>query len=284
MAVIGLGQMGARLAQAFLAAGYRTTVWNRTDAKADALVAQGAVRAASAAEAVGAAPLAVVCLTGHHAVRDVLATSTLQGRTVVNLASGAPDEARDLAAWVSGHGAAYLDGAAMSGTRLVGPREALFIFSGSADAFAEHQGGLASLGNAVHLGADPALASLYDGALFGLAWGTLAGFYHAVALVAAEGVDATGFASVATSHMPFVTSLMTEHARQIQDGRYPDDDGTVDVHAAAMAHLLHASAAAGIRTDVPELFTNLLERASAAGHGAAGVASTITTLSKGAAA
>ncbi len=30
VSVIGLGQMGTRLAQAFLAAGHATTVWNRT--------------------------------------------------------------------------------------------------------------------------------------------------------------------------------------------------------------------------------------------------------------
>ncbi|MFC3550435.1 NAD(P)-binding domain-containing protein [Lysobacter cavernae] len=37
--VIGLGQMGSTLAQLLLDSGYRVTVWNRTEAKADALVA-----------------------------------------------------------------------------------------------------------------------------------------------------------------------------------------------------------------------------------------------------
>jgi hypothetical protein len=80
--------------------------------------------------------------------------------------------------------------------------------------------------------------------------------------------------------MPFVTSLLTEHARQIEEGRYPDDDGTVDVHAAAMDHLIHASAAAGVRTDVPDLFRGLLEVAATGGHGADGIASTAQALSK----
>ncbi|MEW1846495.1 NAD(P)-binding domain-containing protein [Nonomuraea angiospora] len=281
VSVIGLGQMGTRLAQAFLAAGYQTVVWNRTRAKVDALVAQGATAAATIAEA-AAAPLVVVCLTSYDAVREALdpVRDDLRGKTVVNLTSGTPDTAREMSAWLSGHGAGYLDGAAMSGTRLVGRPEALFVLSGDADAFAAHRVALASLGNTVHLGADPALASVYDGALFSLAWGALAGFYHAVALVSAEGVAPTSFAQAAAGHMPFVTSLLTEHARQIEEGRYPDDDGTVDVHAAAMDHLIHASAAAGVRTDVPELFRALLELAATGGHGADGIASTAQALSK----
>ncbi|MFI0934736.1 hypothetical protein ACH4RG_23825 [Streptomyces sp. NPDC021019] len=40
------------------------------------------------------------------------------------------------------------------------------------------------------------------------------------------GVDPAAVAAVATGHMPFVTSLMSDHARQIENGNFPDDDGT----------------------------------------------------------
>src|ERR1700751_4768577 len=48
---IGLGHMGAGMAANLLKAGHRVTVYNRTPAKADALVAQGAQRAADIADA-----------------------------------------------------------------------------------------------------------------------------------------------------------------------------------------------------------------------------------------
>ncbi|MFI5715535.1 NAD(P)-dependent oxidoreductase [Nocardia sp. NPDC051750] len=284
VSVIGLGQMGTRLAQAFLAAGYTTTVWNRSTAKSDALVAQGALRAATVQAAVTASPLVVVCLPDYPTVQGVLGpvAENLRGRTLVNLTSGTPQEAADAADRAAGHGAAYLDGAAMSGTRLVGRPEALFVFSGSRDAFDTYEPVLRSLGNSVHLGADPALAPVYDTALFGLAWGTLAGFYHSLALVGSAGVDPAAFATVATAHMPFITSLLTEHARQAQSGVFPDDDGTVEVHRAAIAHLAHTSATHGIRTEVPGLFRSLLEQAAADGHGASGIASVVETIAKGA--
>ncbi|WSY17535.1 NAD(P)-binding domain-containing protein (plasmid) [Embleya sp. NBC_00896] len=50
--------MGSSIAAVFLAAGYRTTVWNRPAAKAEPLVAQGALRAETAAGAIAASPLA----------------------------------------------------------------------------------------------------------------------------------------------------------------------------------------------------------------------------------
>ena len=128
---------------------------------------------------------------------------------------------------------------------------------------------------ATHLGADPGLASLYDAALFGMNWGVLSGFLHAAALVGAEGVGATEFASVATGYLPFVTGLLPDIARQIEEGRYPNDDGALEVHAAAMDHLIHTSLDHGIGADVPKFVKDLHERGIAAGHGADGMASLI---------
>jgi 3-hydroxyisobutyrate dehydrogenase-like beta-hydroxyacid dehydrogenase len=48
---IGLGQMGAAMARNLLKAGHEVTVWNRSPGKADALVADGASRAATPADA-----------------------------------------------------------------------------------------------------------------------------------------------------------------------------------------------------------------------------------------
>ncbi len=42
--VVGLGPMGRALAGAFLAAGVRTTVWNRTPGRDTELVAEGRTR------------------------------------------------------------------------------------------------------------------------------------------------------------------------------------------------------------------------------------------------
>lgn len=95
--MLGLGDMGRALAGAFLDAGRRTVVWNRTSARADAPVARGADRAADAGEAVRAARLVVVCLLDPAAVREVLEplAEELRGRTVVDLTNGSPAQAAE---------------------------------------------------------------------------------------------------------------------------------------------------------------------------------------------
>ena len=60
--VVGLGAMGSALARAQLRAGHKVTVWNRDPHKAEPLAAEGAIAAASCAEAIAASPVVIVCL------------------------------------------------------------------------------------------------------------------------------------------------------------------------------------------------------------------------------
>jgi 3-hydroxyisobutyrate dehydrogenase-like beta-hydroxyacid dehydrogenase len=68
---IGLGNMGAAIAGNLLRAGYAVTVWNRTPAKAAALVAQGARAAVTPAEAARVG-LAITMLADDDAVWSVV--------------------------------------------------------------------------------------------------------------------------------------------------------------------------------------------------------------------
>ena len=62
---IGLGQMGAGMAANLVKAGHDVTIYNRTRAKTEALVAQGAKAAASVSDTCrGDAVITNVCLGG----------------------------------------------------------------------------------------------------------------------------------------------------------------------------------------------------------------------------
>lgn len=280
VSVLGLGALGSALARALLAAGQPTTVWNRTEGRADDLVALGASRAQTAAAAIAATEIVVVAVVDEDAVRAVLgsAAGELAGRVLVNLTSGTPEQARGLAEWASAEGAGYLDGAAMSGVRLVGGSEALFLYGGSAESFAAAESTLSAFGRVAYLGADPGIASLYDTALLGVNMALLTGFYHAVALVGSAGVDAPDFAAVATGYLPFALGLLTDHARQAGQGHYPPDEGTLEVLDAAVDHLVATSARAGLRTDVPDGVRALIQRGIAEGHGQHGPAGLIEVI------
>ncbi len=102
--------MGTALARTWLAADHPLTVWNRTPARAAALAAVGAEAADSAAEAVAANPLVLVCLMDDASVQDVLTGTDLTGKDLVNLTTGTPAQARARAEWARERGARYLDG------------------------------------------------------------------------------------------------------------------------------------------------------------------------------
>jgi len=67
---IGLGHMGVAMARNLLKAGHEVTVWNRSPGKADALVADGAGRAATPAEA-AAGEVVHTMLADDHALEAV---------------------------------------------------------------------------------------------------------------------------------------------------------------------------------------------------------------------
>ncbi|MEU9577026.1 NAD(P)-dependent oxidoreductase [Streptomyces chilikensis] len=278
--VIGLGSMGSALAAVLLERGHETTVWNRSVRKAQALVDQGAHLAATPEEAIAASPLTIACVLDYEVLHAVLdpAAGSLAGKALVNLTSGSPEQAHEADAWARSHGADYLDGAIMTTPPGVGSSETMFLYSGSHAVFETHRPTLASLGDPLHLGTDPGLASLYDAALLGLMWSTMTGWLHGTALVGTEKTPATAFTPVALRWLTTVTGFLTTYAPQVDAGRYPGDDATVDVHAAAIDHLIHAAEARGIDNALPELLRSTMERAKAAGHGSDSYASVIEVL------
>ncbi|MFF3543157.1 NAD(P)-dependent oxidoreductase [Streptomyces platensis] len=278
--VIGLGSMGSALAAVLLERGHETTVWNRSAHRAQSLVDRGARLAATPEEAIAASPLTIACVLDYevlHAVLDPVAGS-LAGKVLVNLTSGSPELAHEAAAWARSHAADYLDGAIMTTPPGVGSPEMMFLYSGSHAVFEAHRPTLATLGDPLHLGTDPGLASLYDAALLGLMWSTMTGWLHGTALVGAEKTPAMAFTPVALRWLTAVAGFLTTYASQVDAGRYPGDDATVDVQIAAIDHLIHAAAARGIDNALPELLKSAMERTKAAGHGSDSYASVIEIL------
>ncbi|QFG24308.1 NAD(P)-dependent oxidoreductase [Actinomadura sp. WMMB 499] len=281
--VLGLGMMGRALAAAFLRDGHPTTVWNRTAAKAGPLVAEGATLAASPAEAVAAAPLVVVCLSDHASVRAVLdpVGGALDGRTVANLSSGTSGEARETAAALARHGAAYLGGAIMAVPETIGTADALLVYSGPRAVFDRHEPVLRSLGTGTsHLGDEHGLASLNEMAVLSVMWHVLNGFLHGAALLGAAGVDAAAFAPLAKAGIETTAGWVADYARQIDDGEYPPLDATIDTHLTTMRHLVAESEALGVDAAPPALIAAPAERAVAAGRGGDGYAALIEQFRK----
>jgi 3-hydroxyisobutyrate dehydrogenase-like beta-hydroxyacid dehydrogenase len=72
VAVLGLGKMGAPIAERLLNAGHELTVWNRTPGRAEPLAKRGARVAASAADAVGGAEVIFSIVFDDEALEEIL--------------------------------------------------------------------------------------------------------------------------------------------------------------------------------------------------------------------
>ena len=267
--VLGLGTMGTALAQAFLAAGHPTTIWNRTPGRSPELDGQGAVRVATAAEAVAASPLVVVCLLVDTTVRDTFVGLDLTGHVVANLTNSTPEQARALESTLTAQGAAYVDGGIMAVPAMIGGPAAFILYSGDQAAFERHQAELAVLARPVYVGADAGLAALYDIALLSAMYGMFGGAEHAMALIHSAKIPAVEFTEQLL--VPWLTAMLTSVPRIAADLDNPPEPGTAGsnlaMQAAAYDNLLDTAVGQGVDPILLKPMGELLQKAVASGHG-----------------
>ncbi|MGW0882433.1 NAD(P)-dependent oxidoreductase [Streptomyces sp. NPDC002671] len=273
--VLGLGPMGRALAGAFLKAGLRTTVWNRTPGKDRELTEQGAYAAGSAEEAVSAAELVVVCVVNYAASDAILrrdeVTRALKGRTVVNLTADTPKCARGTADWAAAHGIGYLDGAIMTPAPSIGTPEAVFLHSGPRDLYEKHRAVLEALGGAhTHLGEDAGRAATFDIALLDIFWTAMAGYAHAVAIARAEGVTARELAPFAQGIGAILPPLFETFAEDADSGSYSGEINPITSAVSTMAHVVEVSETHGIDAGVMRAVEGMARRVIGLGHGTDG--------------
>ncbi|MER6099243.1 NAD(P)-binding domain-containing protein [Streptomyces sp. NPDC001728] len=224
--LLGLGAMGTALGRTWLAAGHPLTVWNRSPARAEALAAEGAKVAGSAAGAVAASALLVVCLLDDDSVGAALDGVDLTGKDLVNLTTTTPAQARARAVWAEARGARYLDGGIMAVPPMVGVPEAggYVFYSGSRELFELHRATLAVPVGTRYVGADAGFAALHDVALLSAMYGMFAGAAHAFALIRREDIDPVAFAPLLGEWIGAMAGpAVRQTAARLKDGDYTTD-------------------------------------------------------------
>ncbi|SDK52549.1 3-hydroxyisobutyrate dehydrogenase [Nocardioides sp. YR527] len=273
--VIGMGNMGSALARAYLERGYRTTVWNRTADKAEALADAGAVVASTAAKAVTASPITILSLLDNTAVEDVLDSvgEAAAGRILVSLTSGSPAQARANDAWAAGHGAAYVDGKVMGDPPDVGTPRMSLAFSGNRDAYEIARPALQELGSVLYHGPDAGYAAVEFNAQVAMGYEFLIGYLHTLSLVEAEGMDLEAFTERLAGSLNGYAGLLQLMAGAIKSGTYGPDLGDLDVQAALMADLIGHRESTGVEAVRMREVKALMDRRIGQGHGDQGFSS-----------
>ncbi len=194
IAFLGIGLMGAPMAERLIAAGFPLTLWNRTSAKAEA-VAQGRARiAATAAEAAAGADVLITMLETGPVVEDVLfgrdgaATALASSTLVIDMSSSPPPLARDHAQRFAARGIGYLDAPVSGGVVGAAAGNLAIMAGGTAQDFARAKPIFERLGRPTLVG--PAgsgqLAKCCNQAIVAITIGAVS---EALLLAAASGAD-----------------------------------------------------------------------------------------------
>lgn len=285
--VIGLGAMGSALARALVRSGPRVTVWNRTMEKASSLVSDGAVLASSAASAVAASQVVIVCVDNYDVTRTILGTDEvaagLSGKVLVQLSTGSPQEARDSEAWARERGVEYLDGAILAFPNQIATPDATILVSGAESAFRRSEPLLKILAeNLSFLGEKVGAASALDCAVLSFFVGGLLGSLHGARICEAEGLRVDEFGSLLADIAPILGGDVKHLGGTIQVGKYENPQAALKTWAAALGRIAQQARDAQINSEFPIFASALFQKGITAGYEMEEVSSLIKVLRAGA--
>ncbi len=284
LAVLGLGPMGHAIAHAFHSAGHPTSVWNRSAERADDLESLGAQVAATPAEALAGAGVAVISVRGNEVAREILTRADLNAASpvIVNLSSDTPSSARELASWAADRGARYLGGSMLTPSILVGQPGSTAVVGGARGIYDLARPVLEVIAPEVaFMGEDAGTVAALDLALLDAFWTTVAGWSHGVALARAEGIEATALADRMTAMVHLAAEVGREISQDAEATIYPGDVSTIASAHATLAHILGASTDRKIDTTIPASVAALLQRIVDDGHRDDGPSRLVPTIEAG---
>ena len=235
--VIGLGLMGAALARAIQRAGHDLTVWNRSPAKIQPFINDGVAGAPDLASAITASPVILICIDNYAVTYALLQSEgilpLLAGRTVVQLSTGTPKEAREASEWMIARDVAYLDGAILCSPKSIATDGAQILLSGDQAAYQRAGKLLDCLGGTVrYLGANVGAASALDLAWLTTCYGRFVAVIHAACLCESEDAGMSDFISLFPDDPD-----IRHYARGIHEKSFHECTATLQVWGAALQRI-----------------------------------------------
>lgn len=273
--VIGLGAMGTALATALLKNGRKVVVWNRTPSKCQPLKELGAKVAESVAEAAQIGEVIIISLSNYPASRILIrprdVSAALRGKTLVQLTTGAKQDARTEEIWAEENSISYVDGTIPAYPKDIGQPHCAIFYSGKKESFEAAMSTLKCFGgHPLFVGADVGASAVLDMALVGsVAAGAMLAFLHGAAICQSEGICLNTYLSIALEHvMPrLVRDNMEISIEMIRNGSYKGTQATLDTWHAGISHFIPEYKEMGVDVSYPEAVLHYLAQAQSMGHG-----------------
>ena len=271
--VIGLGNMGAALADALLNAGHKVTVWNRTASKCAALVERGATAVSSPADVAEGGETTICCVTNHAASKDILeregVASSLTDKLLVQLTTMTADQSLSTADWARKKGIGYLEGTILGLPQDVAGGSATIIYAGPKDHFEANKDLFSALGGSPqHLSEDLGAAVTFDRIYYAFVYGTLQAFIQGAALAHAKGFSVDAYTNTVISRFPALPWKLKHYGKMIAARDHTDVQGGLDIFKDSFVETLEMCRDLGVDDTLPAALMANFRRASEAGYGA----------------
>ncbi|WP_066039680.1 NAD(P)-dependent oxidoreductase [Herbiconiux solani] len=267
---VGLGSMGAAMAGHLLETGHDLTVWNRSTDAVDALVAQGATRAGSVAEALETGTVFSM-LSNESVVFDVFDEETLasapEGAVHVNMATIGASAATRLAERHAAAGVGYV-AAPVLGRPPVAASGSLSVLAAGDPALVDRvRPVLETIGRRVwDFGADPSTANVVKIGMNYLIIHALQALAESVTLLETRGIDTGMFVELLGDSL-FPGPVYTGYGNLIATSTYSPALFTTELGFKDLMLALDAARASGVAMPSESVLRGVFESALAEGQG-----------------
>ncbi len=277
--LIGLGPMGQAMARVLLDRGYAVTLWNRTPGKVEELVRQGAVRAETVGGALDTNELTILSLTDYDAMYTIFepVSEQLAGKTIVNLSSDTPANARKAAEWLAERGARLVTGGVQVPPSGIGQSGSYTYYSGPREAFEVYKETLEVLTGTDYRGEDPGLSMVYYQIQMDMFWTSMLSYLHALALADANGISAEQLLPYASATLSSLPGFIAFYTPRLDEGLHPGDVDRLAMGVASVQHVVHTAEDAGIDAALPAAVLQIFRRGMDQGYAGNSFTSLIET-------
>lgn len=268
ISIIGLGQMGRKMAEIYRDNGYQVTVWNRNAAKARDI--QNILVAETAGAAIAQNRMIIICVLDNAAVSSILdhaGDELFQNKIIVNLTTGSPAEVRALEARLEANGAGYLNGAIQVAPEQMGQPDTTILMGGKRTLFEETMPALAVLGgNIKYLGEKGAASPAMDLATLSWVYGSYIGLLYGAALVQQEGMQLNDYKEIVGEIAPSFLEFFKHEIDMISVENYNITQSPLAISVGATRRIAEAVVAAGLDGSFTDTMAELLRKSQERGY------------------
>lgn len=223
----------------------------------------------------------LICILDYKAIYSIFepavsrATAFLQGKTIINLTTGTPAEARGMDQWVREHGAArYFGGSIMVEPAAIGTPSSLIFCGGESEASFEESGAekiLSNLGVPVYFGSGPDDAETHNMAMLAALAGMFNGVLLSLSLMKKQldrrpkTAGKMSLQTIVTQYLnPFLQAMMPYHvkfAEALDQGDPTRNDGiTLEVTGTVASTIIRTCKEEGVDKGAIDHFNQLMWR------------------------